>query len=198
MLRWYGFALLIFLAYRLKPIIFFLLDVRYGGRETFGGEINWTILWAIGAIVPTLPLCYNVTIIYLTILQNSKILLLNFITTLFIFLNFLNLLFYDFNLSSILQGRLISFPHKLFIFLENMPQHNKIAMYALYLLLRAAERLLWRSAENGLTFECHPYRALYFINHLYYMNVSQSRRREESAIKKLQNSKEIDTLYHEF
>jgi hypothetical protein len=30
------------------------------------------------------------------------------------------------------------------------------------------------------------------------MNASQSRRKEESSIKKLQNSKEIDVLYHEF
>lgn len=161
---------MVFLANRLKPIIFFLFDIGHGSGEAFGGKINWTILWAIGSIVPTLPLCYNVTIICLTILQNSKILFLHFCT---IFFNFLNVLFWAFILTFILKGRLISFPHKLFIFLEDMPQHNKIAMYALDFILRAAERLHWRFVESELTFECHPSPALYFINHLYYIDERQ-------------------------
>jgi hypothetical protein len=54
-----------------------------------------------------------------------------------------------------------------------MPQHNKIAMYALDFILRAAERLHWRFVESELTFECHPSPALYFINHLYYIDERQ-------------------------
>jgi hypothetical protein len=84
-----------------------------------------------------------------------------------------------------------------------MPEHNEVAVYTLDLILGIVDMLRRVIIDDDAAPQSDEPHPLHFI-HLKYnqqvqsMNNSQYKRKENSTIKKMHNSTEIDVLYEEF